>query len=493
MPLAPEEEGNARVSEIAFLTATELLGLYKSRELSPVEATEAALRQIGLYNPRINAFCLVDEERALSQARGSERRYMRGKPRGLLEGVPTSVKDVFLTQGWPTLRGSRVVDREQAWDEDAPLVARLREHGAVVLGKTTTPELGWKGVTDSPLTGVTRNPWDPRLTAGGSSGGSAAAVVLGMSALSVGTDGGGSVRIPAAFSGLFGLKPTYGRIPLWPVSPYGTLSHAGPMTSTVTDAALMLQVMAEPDSRDPSALPPEDVNYPEVLKGGVEGLRVAFSPDFGYVEVDPEVREAVESAARTFEEMGAQIEQIDPGFEDPIDIFNIHWYAAVANALRPLNDEARKLMDPGLVEIAEEGAGYSVLEYLDAVGRRADLGVHIGRFHKEYDLLLSPTVPIPAFEAGREVPEGSPGPRWTSWTPFTYPFNLTQQPAASVPCGFTRSGLPIGLQIVGTKYADALVLRAANVYQRTNPLFDRRPSWIVEHREERLETGYSDR
>lgn len=475
------------MSEISSLTATELLGLYKSRKLSPVEATEAALRRIGRYNPRTNAFCLVDEERALLEARESERRYTRGKPGGLLDGVPTSVKDVFLTKGWPTLRGSRTVDREQAWDEDAPLVARLREHGAVLLGKTTTPELGWKGVTDSPLTGVTRNPWDFGLTAGGSSGGSAAAVVLGMGALSVGTDGGGSVRIPAAFSGLFGLKPTYGRIPLWPASPYGTLSHAGPMTSTVADAALMLQVMSEPDSRDPSALPPERVDYLDALEGHVQGLRVAYSPDFGYVKVDPEVRRAVEAAARTFEGMGARVEEVDPGFEDPIDIFNVHWYAAVANAVQSLNDETRKLMDPGLVEIAEEGADYSVLEYLDAVGRRAELGVRMGRFHEEHDLLLSPTVPIPAFEAGREVPEGWSEPRWTSWTPYTYPFNLTQQPAASVPCGFTSSGVPIGLQIVGTKYADALVLKVANAYQLANPLFDRRPSYMAE--QERLETN----
>ncbi len=467
------------MSEIAFLPATELLRLYRSRDLSPVEATEAALRQITRYNPQVNAFCLVDEKSALSQARDSEARYASGEPAGLLDGVPTSIKDVLLTRGWPTLRGSRAINPEQPWEEDAPLVARLREHGAVLLGKTTTPELGWKGVTDSPLTGVTVNPWDTTRTAGGSSGGSAAAVALGMGPLSVGNDGGGSIRIPAAFCGIFGLKPTYGRIPLWPPSPFGTLSHAGPMTNTVSDAALMLQVMSQPDARDPSAPPPEDVDYLEALEDGVRGLRIAFSPDFGYVDVDPEVRRSVEAAVRVFEELGASVEKLDPGFEDPIECFRVHWYAAVANALRPFDEEARKLMDPGLVEIAEEGAKYPVLDYLETNDRRSDLSIHMSEFHQTYDLLLSPTLPIPAFGAGREVPEGWSGQRWTSWTPFTYPFNLTQQPAASVPCGFTGSGLPIGLQIVGAKYADALVLRAAHAYQIAAPLSAHKPPTLA--------------
>jgi aspartyl-tRNA(Asn)/glutamyl-tRNA(Gln) amidotransferase subunit A len=464
------------MSDVALLPATELLKMYRRRELSPVEATEATLRRIEAYNPRVNAYVLVDAERALVRARESEERYLTGTPRGRLDGVPASIKDLILTRGWPTLRGSRTIDPHQEWNEDAPVVARLLEHGAVILGKTTTPEYGWKGVTDSPLTGSTVNPWDSTRTAGGSSGGSAAAVALGMGPLSVGTDGGGSIRIPAAFCGIVGLKPTYGRVPLWPASPFGTLSHAGPMVSTVQDAALMLTVLAEPDVRDWTSLPPEDVDYVDALGGGVEGLRVAFSPDLGYVSVQPEVQEAVRAAVRVFEDMGAKIEQTDPGFQDPLEFFNLHWYAGAANALRAYGEERREIMDPGLIEIANEGAEYSLLQYLEAVGRRSELAIHMGRFHAEYDLLLTPAVPLPAFESGREVPAGSPHRRWTGWTPFTYPFNLTQQPALSVPCGFTSAGLPVGLQIVGAKHEDALVLRAAHAYQTANPLTDRRPT-----------------
>jgi aspartyl-tRNA(Asn)/glutamyl-tRNA(Gln) amidotransferase subunit A len=244
------------MSEIAFLSATELLELYRGRALSPVEATEAALRQIELHDPRVNAYCLVDAKRALAQARKSEERYVTGEPRGRFDGVPASIKDVLLTREWPTLRGTRTADPGQEWDEDSPVAARMREHGAILLGKTTTPEYGWKGVTDSPLTGFTVNPWAPTRTAGGPSGGSAAAVAFGMGPLSVGTDGGGSVRIPAAFCGIAGQKPTNGRVPFRPASPFGTLAHAGSMARTVADAALMLGVLSPPDARDWTSLPP---------------------------------------------------------------------------------------------------------------------------------------------------------------------------------------------------------------------------------------------
>lgn len=451
--------------ELAQSPAAGLLAAYAAREVSPVEITEAALRRIDQHNPAVNAFCLVDEERALAAARESEKRWQSGTQHGLLDGVPVSIKDLLLTKDWPTLRGSKLISPDQEWTEDAPATARLREHNAVLIGKTTTPEFGWKGVTDNPLTGVTGNPYDPSRTAGGSSGGSAAAVALGMGALSIGTDGGGSIRIPAGFSGVVGLKPTYGRVPIYPASPFGTLSHAGPMTRTVTDAALMLDVLAQPDSRDWSALPSAPSSYTEGLDDGIRGLRVAFSPDLGYVKVDPEIADSVRRAVEVLSSLGAVVEEVDPGFDDPVEAYHVLWFSGAAKVVSSYGAGAVTRIDPGLAEVVAEGKELTALGYLDATAVRMDLGVRMGRFHERYDVLVTPTLPIPAFEAGAEVPAGSGLRRWTGWTPFTYPFNLTQQPALSVPCGRTAAGLPAGLHIVGARHADALVLRVGRAYE----------------------------
>jgi aspartyl-tRNA(Asn)/glutamyl-tRNA(Gln) amidotransferase subunit A len=454
--------------DIALLSATNLLQAYRSKQLSPVEATRAALERIERYNSTLNAYCLVDAENAMALARAAEGRWHRGEPKGLLDGVPTSIKDVVLTKGWPTLRGSRAVTGDQPWDEDAPAVARLRAHGAVLLGKTTTPEFGWKGITDSPLTGVTRNPWNPALTPGGSSGGAAAAIATGMGALAIGTDGGGSIRIPAGFTGVYGIKPSFGRVPAAPLSPFGTVSHVGPLTRTVADAALMLTVIAEPDARDWHALPYDARDYRIGIDGGVKGLRIAFSTNLGYVSVDAEVAAIVSNAVNAFADMGAQVEALDPGFENPLDTFTKLWFAGAANLTRPFDAEQSAMLDPGLAEIAAEGAAISLMDYLAAVNRRGALGQLMNLFHERYDLLLTPTLPIPAFTAGQETP--TQNGRWMDWTPFTYPFNLTQQPAASIPCGLTQSGLPVGLQIVGPRYDDALVLRASYAFETLHPL-----------------------
>jgi aspartyl-tRNA(Asn)/glutamyl-tRNA(Gln) amidotransferase subunit A len=453
------------MAELALLTAAELRRAYADREISPVEATQAALDRIDSYDKAVNAYCLVDPERALAAARESEQRWHRGEPLGSVDGVPTSIKDLLPTKGWPTLRGSRLISPEQEWDVDAPATARLREQGAVLLGKTTTPEFGWKGVTDSLLCGPTGNPWDPSRTSGGSSGGSAAAVALGMGALTVGTDGGGSVRIPAGFSGVVALKPTYGRVPLYPPSPFGTLAHIGPMTRTVTDAALLMDVLSRSDVRDWSAAEPPRESYLEGLDDGIAGLRIAYSPRLGYADVDPEVDALVRMAVGVLAELGATVEEVDPGFDDPVDAYHTLWFSGAAKVVLGYGDDALDRIDPGLAEIVEEGRRMTALDYLDATAVRMDLGVRMGHFHERYDVLVTPTLPGPAFEAGVEVPPESGMRRWTEWTPFSYPFNLTQQPAASVPCGLTSAGLPVGLHVVGPRHADALVLRACRAYE----------------------------
>jgi aspartyl-tRNA(Asn)/glutamyl-tRNA(Gln) amidotransferase subunit A len=454
------------VTDLARTSAADLVAGYRSGELSPVDATRAALDAIAVHDADVNAFVLVDEEAAMAAARRSEDRWRSGRALGPADGVPTSVKDIFLTAGWPTLRGTHLIDPDQEWPDDAPAVARLRESGAVLLGKTTTPEFAWKGVTDSLRHGATGNPWDPRLTAGGSSGGSAAAVGLGMGTWSIGTDGGGSVRIPASFTGTVALKPTYGQVPLWPASPFGTLAHAGPMTRSVLDAALLLDVITRFDARDWSALATPTGSFLDGLDDGVAGLRLAYSSTLGFGVNDPEVEALVLAAVTVLADAGAVVEEVDPGFEDPVEAFHVLWFAGAAKVLEPYGSAALERIDPGLRSAAEQGAALTASDYLDATAVRMDLGLRMARFHEKYDLLLTPTMPITAFPVGQAAPDGWRSEWWTSWTPYTYPFNMTQQPALSLPCGFTGAGLPVGLQVVGPRHADRLLLRAGRAYEQ---------------------------
>jgi aspartyl-tRNA(Asn)/glutamyl-tRNA(Gln) amidotransferase subunit A len=455
-------------SDLLNLSAVDLLDGYRTKRISPVEVARAALQHIEALNPVLNAFCFVAPD-ALAMAEASEARWMSGEPMGPLDGVPVSIKDILLTRGWPTLRGSKTVDPAGPWTDDAPAVARLRESGAVLLGKNTTPEFGWKGVTDSPLTGITRNPWNPAKTPGGSSGGGAAAVAAGMCPLTLGTDGGGSIRIPCAFTGIFGLKPSFGRVPAWPLSPYGTVAHIGPMSRTVRDTALLMNVIARPDARDWFALPADRRDYLEGLDDGVRGWRIAYSANLGAADVDPEVAALVKQAAMRFVDLGAQVDETDPDVAGAAEIFRRHWYSGAAYLVRNFTPEQKRVMDPGLVEVAEQGAQIAMLELMDAVQKRGALGIRMNQFHETYDLLLTPTLPLAAFDAGREVADVMKEKRWTEWTPFSYPFNLTQQPAASIPCGLTSAGLPVGLHIVGPRYDDARVLRAARAFESVQP------------------------
>jgi len=452
-----------------MMSATELVAQYRKKTLSPVEITRAVLDRIGAVNDQLNAFSFIDEDFAMASAKTAEDRWQKSAPLGLVDGVPTTIKDTYLVKGWPTRRGSLTSSPEGPWEEDAAAVARLREHGAVFLGKTTTPEFAWKAVTDSPLTGITRNPWNVQRTPGGSSGGACVAAATGMGALHLGGDGAGSIRIPAAFCGVYGFKANYGRVPVYPQLAPGTLTHLGPVTRTVADAALMLTVISEMDTRDWLALPYQREDYRIGLEEGIRNLRIGFSKNFGYVEVDPEIAALVEKAATVFEDLGAVVEETDPGFDNPRHAFDVYYYSLFSFMLEAMSDEERGLLDPGLVEIADEGKKFSVQDLMNAEMTRAAIAYQMDRFHQTYDLLISPQVPLAAFEVGVDCPRDSGMKRWLDWTPFTYPFNFTGQPAASVPCGFNHEGLPIAIQIVGPRFSEPLVLRASRAYESVHP------------------------
>jgi aspartyl-tRNA(Asn)/glutamyl-tRNA(Gln) amidotransferase subunit A len=457
--------------DIAYLSSQELTGLYAKRALSPVEMAQALFARLDTLQPKINAFCLVDRDGALAAAGLSEKRWRDGKPLSPIDGVPATIKDLMLMRGHPTRRGSRMIEAV-ADTEDSPAVARLKESGAVILGKTTTPEFGWIAVGDSPLTGITRNPWNLERTPGGSSAGAAAACAAGIGVLNLGSDGAGSIRIPACFSGVFGIKPTFGRVPAYPPSPMGLLSHHGPITRRVADAALMLDAIGRPDPRDPYWLPAHESSFLDGLDDGVKGWRIAYSPDLGYATVDPEIAAAVAQAAKRFEELGARVEQVGKIFDSPREALLTLWGAGAARVLAGFPQEKHALCDPGLLAVVETGRHIDAVAYLGADLERFALGKTMGEFHEKYDLLLTPMMPVPALPVGEDLNDPS-DEHWVDWSPFSYPFNMTRQPAASILCGLTSAGLPIGLQIVGPLHADAKVLRAARAFEATQPV--RRP------------------
>lgn len=456
-------------TQLSDLTACDALALFRRRALSPVELLEDCLARIERDNPRVNAFAHWDGDQAMAAARASEARWQAGTPCGALDGVPTTIKDLTLTVGMPTRLGSATSHAEGPWETDAPVSRHLREAGAVILGKTTSPEFGWKGVTDNPLHGITRNPWDTRLTPGGSSGGAAAAAALNLGLLHQGSDAGGSIRIPCSFTGTFGIKPTFGWVPQWPASAMSTLSHLGPMTRTAADSALMLSVMARPDARDGYLGNPRADDWSTPPPTSLKGWRIAYSPDLGYVDVAPDIATRVRDAVSVLSELGATVEEVHPGFDNPLTTFNTLWFAGASQVLERLSEAQQQRLDPGFRDIACRGLDISVRDYLAARRERERLIAQMQAFHADYDLLVTPTLPIAPFAAGHNVPPDGPYRDWMDWTPFSYPFNLTQQPAASLPCGLDDRGLPVGLHLVGPRFQDLKVLHAARLVENRLP------------------------
>ncbi len=454
--------------DLCLASGAELSGAYAGGILSPVDATRACLDRADAINPALKAFAVIDHEGALAAAHQSERRWAAGQALSPIDGLPVTIKDIVHCHGLDVRYGSRTAPDVSALP-DAPVVERLRAAGAVILGLTTTPEFGWKAVTDSARHGITRNPWNQDLTPGGSSGGAAVAAAMGAGVLHLGTDGGGSIRIPAAFCGIAGLKPSFGRVPAYPASAFGTVAHIGPMARTVSDLALMLNAMSGRDLRDwaqgPIAMPPvklQSLNW--------AGVRIGHWAHPPVGQVDADVAALVQAVLSDLELAGAIIEPLDlPDQDDLPEMFRRHWFVGAANRLDAVAPADRHLLDPGFLAIAAKGQSYTAVERMQAEIARARYGARMDQVLTQFDFILSPTVAIPPFAAGVEMPPGCGFENWTDWAGFSYPINLSQQPACSVPCGFTKGGLPAGLQIIGPRGADEAVLSAALTYEQMFP------------------------
>jgi aspartyl-tRNA(Asn)/glutamyl-tRNA(Gln) amidotransferase subunit A len=464
-------------TELCYMSAMQLASAIRSKEISPVEVVDAVLARIERLNPKLNAYCTVTATAAGVAAKEAEAAIMRGDALGILHGIPVSIKDLVATRGLRTTHGSRLYEQFIP-DEDAPVVERLKRAGAILLGKTNTPEFGHKAITDNLVFGLSRNPWSLNHTPGGSSGGAAAAVAAALGQLAIGTDAGGSIRVPSSCCAVFGLKPTLGLVAMAPT--YGgleTLSHTGPMTRTVRDAALMLNSIVGMDARDLSSLPSTGVDFLSGLDQGIQGLRVAWSPDWGYAAVDPEVRQLAETAAQRFTELGCHVEEAHPGFADPAETYQILSTASRAARVANRWPAARDCFDPSFVVQIEAGRRWSGIDFVQAAHARRTLNDAFVRFFHRYDLLLTPTVTAPPPPVKVEAHEQIDGRKVTrlGWLAFTFPLSLVGYPAASVPCGWTCEGLPVGLQIAAPRLADALVLRAAAAFEAISPWADRRP------------------
>ena len=473
------------MQDFAFKPAHEIADAVRRRAVSPVETVEAALAAMAATEPRLHAFATPAPEQALADARALEQSLARGGAAGLLAGVPVAIKDLLFTKGLRTTFGSRLY-ADFVPDDDDIVVERLKAAGAIVIGKTNVAEFGYSAVGHNPLLPTTCNPWNLAVTPGGSSAGSAAAVAAGVCPLAVGSDGGGSVRLPAAFTGLFGIKASMGRVPVWPgcrdpawpgASGWESIEHIGPMARSVADAALMLQVMAGPDARDRWSLPADGTDWRDVARPVDRlGLRIAYCPQWEDVAVDPEVRALVDAAVAVFETLGCSVETLDAP---------VRGLVAARRAIISLESDItgmRKLAAGREAELSGPVRGllstnWQWGQFTDALTERKRCVEAMRRFMERYDLLLTPTAPLLPFAIDREGPGTIAGQPVEDdcWMPAMFPFNLTGQPAASVPAGWSAGGLPAGLQIVGRHLADATVLKAAAAFEQARPWAQRRP------------------
>ena len=461
---------------LGFMPATELAELIRTKKISPVEYTRALIQRIEALEPRVNAFAHLAAERAMDAARASETALMSGARIGRLHGVPATIKDLVITKDMPTQSGSMIFKGHRP-TEDSPVVPRLQEEGAIILGKTTTSEFGWAGVSHSPLTGITHNPWKFGYNAGASSAGAGAAAAAGYGPLHQGSDGAGSIRMPSHFCGVFGIKPSFGRVPYYPVGTGDMTSHMGPMSRTVADSALMLEVMAGPHSLDYTTLEAGPAHYLARLHEGVKGKKIAYSPDLGHARVDPDVAALVKKAAERFADLGAIVEEVKTPWAAPGPELVRFFWSAHLTRLQPYLEKWESQMDPGLVACIKASDNVTIAEYQAARERKMPYIASIHRWFGDWDFLLTPSVSVAAFPAEKLMPDHWPHHDWdwVSWAEFSYPFNMSWNPAASVPCGFTAEGLPVGLQIVGKRFDDLGVLQASAAFEQAQPWAHKRP------------------
>jgi aspartyl-tRNA(Asn)/glutamyl-tRNA(Gln) amidotransferase subunit A len=454
-------------AEFDTMSAMEMRRRIAAKEISPVELAQRALAKAEATQSTLNAFYLLMPEDALAAAKVAEDAVMKGAPLGAIHGIPFSAKDLMAVKGVGYASGSRTMADNVA-TVDAPAVERTKAAGGILIGKTTTSEFGCKPVGDSPLTGTTRNPWNLAKTPGGSSAGAAASVAAGITPFALGTDGGGSIRIPAAFTGLAGLKGQFGRVPVWPTSATPTLAHVGPLARSVTDTALLFSVIAGFDRRDAFGVAGPVPDVLGAARASVANMKVAYSPTLGYARPDPEVVKLTDRAARTFEELGCQVELVENVFDtDPADLWTAEFYAGVGIRLRSFVENQRELLDPAVADVLEPALSQEMRDYYTKVFARYALRDHVRSFFERYDLLISPTIPVTSLDAGKNIPDALTDRNLVSWVYYTYPFNLTGQPAASVCAGIAPDGMPVGLQIVGRSHCEDDVVRAAAAFERT--------------------------
>ena len=467
----------SRTADFAFMPALELRALIHNKSVSPVEVVTDTLARIEDLQPVLNPFVTITPELALDAARKVEAAIMSGGQVGPLDGLPVSIKDLIAVKGVRWTSGSRTAESLIA-PVDLPASERVKAAGACLVGKTTTTEFGCKPSSDSPLTGITRNPWNLNKTTGGSSAGAAASVAAGITPFALGTDGGGSIRIPSSFCGLFGIKAHFGRVPLYPVTATPTLAHVGPMARTVRDAALLLSAISGFDERDPAAVAAPVPDYLAACEQSPRGLRIAWSPTLGYAKPVPEVLETATRAVRAFEDFGCHVELVERVFDDPIDLWMAEFYAGVGTRLKTPLAERHDIIDPTVVELLRTALDQTIDGYYGRVFQRYEFRDKVRKFFESFDLLLTPTTPTPAFDIGRELPEEFGGANIVSWVAYTYPFNLCGNPAASIPCGFTQAGLPLGLHIVAQALHENDIFRAAAAFEAARPWTGRRPPLV---------------